>query len=186
MKSTLVSTVLPEIFTGIIQLKPSNNIELQVLQKIILKEFPNQKKIGKVGDDGKFISKLHCTLLHQAIPKLVKTKLGIRGDKALKSWFKSNCPNLKTPNLKLGSLGVVTSQDRISTFVKIENSHEIRAFLEKIFVSASINPKEIKLISDKDTRESNRVFHISLTNLTGNTGDSVANVSEGVLLENLK
>jgi hypothetical protein len=174
----MVVTHIPSKFTGIIQLVPEES-HLKDIQAAIISRFPEQKRIGKIDKDGNFISKLHVTCLHQAIPKLTSDSNGTRGDKALKAWFKLNSNNIKTPDLELGWVGITTDGDRTSTFIRINNPKDIRAFLANVLAGAGLDNAEVKVLSESDTRELGRIFHISLTNLTGNSGDSVPNIANG-------
>ena len=43
----VVKTHIPEKFTGIIQLSPSDETDLKKLQDFVISIFPDQKRIGK-------------------------------------------------------------------------------------------------------------------------------------------
>ena len=170
-------TILPEKFTGIIQLKPVDGSFLRDLQAQIQQQFPDQKPI----------TKLHITLLHQAIPKKVfsKTLVGqndvlLRGDKALKQIFKDGTvATIQLPSIDFGTVGMKSEGDRTSTFIRIESQRVLKKYLHDILFVAGLDISEISLVSEAEPREAGRIFHISLTNLTGNPGDSLANINGG-------
>tara|TARA_Y100001970_G_scaffold290861_1_gene426008 strand:- start:6 stop:596 length:591 start_codon:yes stop_codon:yes gene_type:complete len=168
--SIMSSSNLPKKFTGIIQIKPTDISFLQDLQLAIQEKFPNQKPIEK----------LHVTLLHQSVPKKVTSREGLRGDKALKALFKSpRVLSILPPLLEFGDIGIKSEDGRTSTFIKIKNHTDLRKFLNTILLEANLDTTEIKQISNVTPQEIDRIFHISLTNLTGNPGDSLANISNG-------
>ena len=177
----LTSSELPKKFTGIIQVKPSDVLFLRDLQDKIVGLLPDQKPIDK----------LHVTLLHQSIPKVVYSKsmfdqagFPLRGDKALKKFFKSQKgKDVLPPYLEFGELGIVEQDGRTSTYIKIVNEEDMRRFLSFVFDQVGLNQDEILSASLGEPREAGRIFHISLTNLTGSPGDSVANISSGTELE---
>jgi hypothetical protein len=51
--------------------------------------------------------------------------------------------------------------------------------LYDILSTAGLDISEISRVSEAEPREAGRIFHISLTNLTGNPGDSIANINGG-------
>ena len=160
-----MQTLLPSKFTGIIQLAPADESELLILQEAILEQYPNQQPNPK----------LHITLLHQSFPKKLTTADGLRGDKALKALFKSGGQmNIPTPNLQLGDvkIGEDFSNGRVSSYVEIENSYECLEIRDAILEAAGLNPADLDTILTPEER--GRVFHISLTNLEGNGGASIA------------
>ena len=165
-----MQTLLPGKFTGIIQLVPTDTSQLLKLQSDTLLLYGDQQPIAK----------LHCTLLHQSFPKKITTAEGLRGDKALKALYKNGGHmGIPTPRLVLGDvkMGFTTSPNhRVSTYVEIENSEELLATRDAILEAAGLNPSDLKL----DHLEQLRVFHISLTNLEGTAGASIAypNVSD--------
>ena len=160
-----MQTLLPGKFTGIIQLVPADVSELMDLQGIVLDNYSDQQPNPK----------LHITLLHQAFPKKVTNNQGIRGDKALKALFKNGGQmGIPTPNLFLGDvkMGFDLSSGRRSSYVEIENSIACLEVRDAILEAAGINPADIDAILTEEERT--RVFHVSLTNLEGNGGASIA------------
>jgi len=161
-----INTKLTSEFKGIIQLLPEESEKLIEIQDKILKIFPDQKRILKKGSPS-----FHITLLHQSIPKSVgQGKL--RGDKLLKSFFKTgNQMELdnQSMQLELGDTFISSQEGRISTFIKIVSRETCMQIRDKVLIGAGLDLKPCTL-GDK---ESTRVFHISLTNLTGNSGDSI-------------
>ena len=164
-----MQTLLPSKFTGIIQLAPADESELLILQETILENYPQQQPNPK----------LHITLLHQAFPKKLTTVDGVRGDKALKALFKSGeHMSILTPDVRLGAvkIGEDVSNGRISSYVEIENSSELLEIRDSILEAAGLNPADLNGILTPE--EAGRVFHISLTNLEGNGGASIAYPSQ--------
>ena len=160
-----MQTLLPSKFTGIIQLAPADESELLVLQEAVLAQNPNQQPNPK----------LHITLLHQSFPKKLTNNEGLRGDKALKALFKAGGQmGIPTPDLQLGDvkIGEDSSTGRVSSYVEIENSVACLEIRDAILEAAGINPADLDAILTPEERE--RVFHISLTNLEGNGGASIA------------
>ena len=176
----------PTKFTGIIQLQPTDVKYLQQLQQKIIKKYPEQKPV----------TKLHVTLLHQQVPKKVfsKTMNGgtgqpLKGDKALKSFFKTpEASELQLPSLEFGEIGIKSDGDKTSTFIKINNSEELKTYLKQIYEKVGLDPNEIQKASLAEPRESGpngegRIFHISLTNLEGGGGGSIAYIGGGEAIE---
>ena len=160
-----MDSLIPSKFTGIIQLVPADASELLALQEVVLRQYPDQKPNPK----------LHVTLLHQSFPKKVLSDQGIRGDKALKNLYKNGGQmGIPTPNLQLGDvrIGEDLSTGRISSYVVIENFAECIEVRNMILEAASINPEILDTILTPE--ESSREFHISLTNLEGTSGASIA------------
>jgi len=160
-----MQTLLPSKFTGIIQLAPADESELAILQDAILEQNPDQQPNPK----------LHITLLHQSFPKKLTTADGVRGDKALKALYKSGGQmGIPTPDLQLGDvkIGEDVSKGRVSSYVEIENSVACLEIRNAILEAAGLNPADLDAILTPE--EANRVFHISLTNLEGNGGASIA------------
>ena len=160
-----MQTLLPSKFTGIIQLAPADESELLALQEAVLEQYSDQQPNPK----------LHITLLHQSFPKKLTNNEGLRGDKALKALFKSGAHmSIPTPDLQLGDvkIGFDLIQDRRSSYVVIENSVACLEIRDAILEAAGINPADLDAILTPE--EANRVFHISLTNLEGNGGASIA------------
>lgn len=155
-----MQTMLPSKFTGIIQLAFSDLGPLQKLQEQLLGYFPNHVPIEK----------LHITLLHQSFPK----KVGVgkqRGDKLLKALYKEEGQfSVQAPIVQLDDVHVAREGDRESTYVTIKEHDLLVSVRDEILQEAGINPAELGI----DGPEANRVFHVSLTNLTGNGGDSLA------------
>ena len=160
-----MQTLLPSKFTGIIQLAPADESELLVLQEAVLEQYSDQQPNPK----------LHITLLHQSFPKKLTNSEGLRGDKALKALFKSGGQmGIPTPDLQLGDvkMGFDLIKDRRSSYVVIENSVACLEIRDAILEAAGLNPADLDAILTPEERE--RVFHISLTNLEGNGGASIA------------
>ena len=158
-------TLLPSKFTGIIQLVPADLTELLSLQQTVLENYPQQQPNPK----------LHITLLHQSFPKKITNNQGIRGDKAIKALFKSGEQmSIPTPNLILGDvkIGEDVAQGRVSSYVEIENSVACLEIRDAILQAAGLNPSDLDAVMTPEERT--RVFHISLTNLEGNGGASIA------------
>ena len=160
-----MQTLLSSKFTGIIQLSPADESELLALQEAVLDQYSDQQPNPK----------LHITLLHQSFPKKLTNNEGLRGDKALKALFKSGGQmGIPTPDLQLGDvkMGFDLIKDRRSSYVVIENSVACLEIRDAILEAAGLNPADLDAILTPEERE--RVFHISLTNLEGNGGASIA------------
>tara|TARA_X000000950_G_scaffold61995_1_gene75637 strand:+ start:4809 stop:5327 length:519 start_codon:yes stop_codon:yes gene_type:complete len=160
-----MQTLLQSKFTGIIQVSPADDAELLVLQDAVLAQYSDQQPNPK----------LHITLLHQSFPKKVTNADGLRGDKALKALFKNGGHmGIPTPNLQLGDvkMGFDLIKDRRSSYVVIENSVACLELRDAILQAAGIDPADVDAILTEEERT--RVFHISLTNLEGNGGASIA------------
>ena len=160
-----MQTLLPAKFTGIIQLVPADQSELLTLQQAVLEQYQDQQPNPK----------LHITLLHQAFPKKLTNAEGLRGDKALKALYKNGGQmGIPTPDLQLGDvkIGFDLTTGRRSTYVEIDNPEACIELRNAILEAAGLNPDGLDAILTEDER--NRVFHISLTNLEGNSGASIA------------
>ena len=160
----MTNSLLPGKFTGIIQLEPQDRTELVRLQNKVLALYSSQQPIAK----------LHCTLLHQAFPKKIFTKEGLRGDKALKALYKSGKHmEISTPQLVYGEVRMgftMGTSYRRSTYVEILNTEELLQVRNAILELAGLVVEDLVL-----TRvEALRTFHISLTNLEGTGGASIA------------
>lgn len=161
----MIQTLLPSKFTGIIQLVPADVARLLELQQAVLEQYQDQQPNPK----------LHITLLHQAFPKKLVSIDGTRGDKALKALFKEGGQmGIPTPNLQLGEvkMGFDLTTGRRSSYVEIENSVSCLELRDAVLEAAGINPVDLDSILTPEERD--RVFHISLTNLEGNGGASIA------------
>ena len=155
-----MQTLLPSRFTGIIQLAPAEDDEVLQLQDLVLEQFPNHQPIGK----------LHITLLHQSFPKKVGAGKD-RGDKLLKALYKEGGQmGIQTPVVTFGDVYLAKSGDRESTYVLINEQDLCLRTRNAILDAAGIDPDALGI----DGAEASRKFHISLTNLTGNGGDSIA------------
>jgi len=158
-----INTLLSSKFTGIIQLIPQNGSSLCDLQDQIVKLYPDQQPVPK----------LHVTLLHQLYPKKITSADGLRGDAALKTLFRSGeqmaieLPLLILDDVKIG-LDLI--KDRRSTYIEIKNSEACIVARNLILQAAGIDPVSLVL----EEPEASRVFHISLTNLDGFGGASIA------------
>ena len=160
-----MQTLLPFKFTGIIQLVPADESQLLQLQQAVLEQYQDQQPNPK----------LHITLLHQAFPKKLVSVDGVRGDKALKALFKSGGHmGIPTPTIRLGEvkMGFDLTKYRRSSYVEIENSEACLELRNAILEAAGLNPADLDAILTEEERA--RVFHISLTNLEGNSGASIA------------
>tara|TARA_Y100000593_G_scaffold21384_1_gene42871 strand:+ start:2502 stop:3017 length:516 start_codon:yes stop_codon:yes gene_type:complete len=158
-----MNTLLSAKFTGIIQLVPQDESRLRDLQGQIVKLYSDQQPVPK----------LHVTLLHQAFPKKTTGSGGLRGDKALKTLYKSGDQmSISTPALQLGDvkIGFDLTKDRRSTYVEIVNPEACIAVRNEILKAAGIDPSTLQLTSEEEGRK----FHISLTNLEGSGGASIA------------
>ena len=155
-----MQTLQPSKFTGIIQLAFSDVRPLQKLQEQLLGYFPNHVPIEK----------LHITLLHQSFPKKVGAGKQ-RGDKLLKALYSSGSQSsVQAPMVQLDDVYVAREGDRESTYVTIKEHDLLLTVRDGLLQAAGINPQDL----GTDGPEANRVFHVSLTNLTGNGGDSIA------------
>lgn len=160
-----MQTLLPSKFTGIIQITPADELQLLELQQAVLEQYSDQQPNPK----------LHVTLLHQSFPKKLTSSSGLRGDKALKALFKSGSHmNIQTPTLQLGDvkMGFDLVKDRRSSYVEIANPEACIQVRNAILEAAGLNPADLDAILTEEERT--RVFHISLTNLEGNGGASIA------------
>lgn len=158
-------TLLPSKFTGIIQLAPADESKLLDLQAAVLEQYSDQQPNPK----------LHITLLHQSFPKKLTNNEGLRGDKALKALYKSGAHmSIQTPALELGDvkMGFDLTLGRRSSYVEIENSMACIEVRNAVLEAAGINPADLDAVLTPEERT--RVFHISLTNLEGNGGASIA------------
>ena len=155
-----MQTLLPSKFTGIIQLAPAEDGEVLRLQDLVLEQFPNHQPIGK----------LHITLLHQSYPKKVGAGKE-RGDKLLKALYKNgDHMSIQTPNVTFGDVHLAKEGERESSYVVINEQDLCLQTRDAILNAAGIDPTALGIDGD----EASRKFHISLTNLTGNGGDSIA------------
>lgn len=150
--------------TGIVQLVPVDQGYLVELQTAIIEQHPEQVSLPK----------LHITILHQSFPKMVgagKT----RGDKKLKAAYKEGKQNnVPTPTVSFGDVYMATGEGdedgRVSTYVVIPETQLCKDTRDAILSEAGV----IDILGHVvGTPEQNRVFHVSLTNLTGNGGDSI-------------
>ena len=160
-----MQTLLPSKFTGIIQVTPSDETQLLELQEAVLEQFPDQQPNPK----------LHVTLLHQSFPKKLTTAEGLRGDKALKALYKNGGQmGIPTPTLELGDVkvGEDATKGRKSSYVEINNSVVLLELRDAILEAAGLNAAVLDGVLKPEERD--RVFHISLTNLEGNGGSSIA------------
>lgn len=165
-----MQSLLPQKFSGILQVNPADETKLKALQDVILTRYPDQQPNPK----------LHVTLLHQAFPKKLKTRDGLNGKKALSTLFKNGGQmGIPTPILRLGDVkrGENPSEGRVSFYVEIENSIEMLELRDQILEAANIDPSVLYDIDDRPSiltpEEKSRVFHISLTNLEGQPGASI-------------
>ena len=160
-----MQSLLPSKFTGIIQVTPADETQLLELQEAVLEQHPDQQPNPK----------LHVTLLHQSFPKKLTNAQGLRGDKALKALFKSGGQmGIPTPTLELGDvkIGEDPTNGRRSSYVEINNTFALLELRDEILHAAGINPADLDAVLTPE--EQSRIFHISLTNLEGNGGASIA------------
>mgnify|MGYP001290030400 CR=1 FL=1 len=158
-------TAHTEKCTGIVQLNPIDKGYLVGLQTQLLDLYPDQISLPK----------LHITILHQNFPKLVgagKT----RGDKLLKQAYKEGKQNKVIPpvvsfgDVYIGERTEGAEAGRVSTYVVIPEADLCKATRDEILSEAGVIDILGHIVG---TEEEDRVFHISLTNLTGNGGDSL-------------
>ena len=155
-----MQTLLPSKFTGIIQLAPAEDSEVLRLQDLVLEQFPTHQPI----------TKLHITLLHQSFPKKVGAGKQ-RGDKLLKALYKEGGQmGVPTPDITFGDVHIARGEDRESSYVIVNEQDLCLEVRNAILSAAGIDPNALGI----DGNEASRVYHISLTNLTGNGGDSIA------------
>ena len=155
-----MQTIIPSRFTGIIQLAFSDAAPLQRLQESIIGTYSHHVPIEK----------LHITLLHQSFPKKVGSGKE-RGDKLLKALYKDGGQfAIQAPTVTLDDVYIAKEGERESTYVTISEYDLLLGVRDDILQAAGINPADLAI----DGPEANRVFHVSLTNLTGNGGDSIA------------
>ena len=160
-----MQTLLPSKFRGIIQIAPVDESRLLELQAAVLEQYSGQQPNPK----------LHISLLHQSFPKQLTNNEGLRGDKALKALYKSGAhASIQTPTLQLGDvkMGFDLTLGRRSSYVEIKNSMACIEVRNAILEAAGINPADLDAVLTPEER--GRVFHISLTNLEGNGGASIA------------
>ena len=156
------SLEIPGKFTGIIQVLPSDRTLIERIQQKVLEKQTNHKPIQK----------LHITLLHQKYPKLIGTG-SERGDKLLKALYKSGKQgSLSLSSISFGDIYLARDGNRESTYVVIKEQDVCKQIRDSILEAAGIAIKDLESVLEP--QENNRVYHISLTNLTGNGGDSVA------------
>ena len=163
-----MQSLLPEKFTGILQVNPADETKLKALQDVILERHQEQQPNPK----------LHITLLHQAFPKKLKTRDGLNGKKALSALFKEGGQmGIPTPRIQLGDVKIGEADGRVSSYVEIENSVDMLELRDAILEAANIDPSALYDTDDGPSiltpEEKSRVFHISLTNLEGNPGASI-------------
>ena len=156
----MTNTLLPAKFTGIIQLAFEEEKSLKEIQGILLKMHPSHQPIKK----------LHITLLHQSFPKRIGVGK-VRGDKLLKALYESGDHfSIEVPAISFGNAYIASQGDRKSTYVVIKEQQLLLDTRDKILKAVNISPEELQI----DGEEASRIFHVSLTNLTGNGGDSIA------------
>jgi hypothetical protein len=160
----MVKTKHTEKCTGIVQLVPENQDYLCKLQEQIIALYPEQVALPR----------LHITILHQAYPKLIGTGK-TRGDKILKTAYKEGKQNnVQAPAVSFGDIYMATGEGdedgRVSTYVVIPETQLCKDTRDAILSEAGL----IDILGHVvGTPEQTRVFHVSLTNLTGNGGDSI-------------
>ena len=143
-------------FAGILKIMPSPDIIAQA--QPLVASLPEEAI--PLGDD-----KLHVTLIHQKYLKPYKN--------ILKQMAKEGKPLPQAPQVILKQEkpterpggGKTNAEGRRSWVAWVDNQEELKKYV-KDFMAMLGAPKE--------DPEPNRVFHISLANLTGNPGDSVA------------
>lgn len=146
-------------FAGILKLVPATQFGVDFLTGLQVNAEMLHPELKPLSED-----KLHCTLLHQSYPKEWNIG-GLRGDKAFKKFFKNNAMFV---DLEIDEqIRIVTEGDRTSAYVEVVSYLE--SHRECILRQAGFNG----MLRDP---EASRVFHITLANLTGLPGDSVAYV----------
>ena len=169
---------LPPRFTGIIQAQFVDTSPITTLQDEVIAIHTNHQKLPK----------LHITLLHQSFPKKAAGTNDVRGDKALKKLFKLGTDGVlkainkvydptgqttyAVPSVEIIGvrLGIDMGLGRESTYAIVSNADKLREFRDLILQAAGIDASTIPYTEEED----NRIFHVSLTNLTGKGGDSIA------------
>ena len=155
-----ITTHIPEKFTGIIRITPDDDSVLRMLQDHIASLDSTQLPIEN----------LHITLLHQSFPKKVGSGK-TRGDKLLKTFYKAGGTHeLQSPALTLRNVKFAVFGDRTSTYIEVKERAACLKIRDQILEGSGITPENLKI----DGPEETRVFHISLTNLTGKANDSIA------------
>lgn len=104
--------------------------------------------------------KRHVSLVHQRLLKPYR--------KELKVAYRSD--TLKTPpRVKLGTkVHLVSRGGRMSWFLVVQNSKAMRRYINDVMASVGAGP----------AMEPDRLFHVSIANLTGSRKDSVGDVSK--------
>jgi len=152
-------------FTGIVQLAladTSTESSIVKLQNLVLNH-PDIKPRHSP------ITKLHVTLLHQSYPKKFKSPDGPNGKKLLSNAYKAGEQmGLDAPSLTLDDVYLTTEGEKESTYVRIAEQNLCETVRNQILAMVGITPEALGI----EEPESSRVYHISLTNLTGNAGDS--------------
>ena len=77
---------------------------------------------------------------------------------------------IPTPSVTFGDVYLAQAGDRESSYVVINEQDLCVQARDAILSAAGIDPVALGIDGD----EASRVYHISLTNLTGNGGDSIA------------
>jgi len=142
-------------FSGILKLMPTPDIVATVngLLPQLQKKFPKAVPLPP--------DKWHVTLVHQSILKPFRKEL-----KRLDKEGLLPAPPPISINPKVDHrIGVApgSETDRQSWVLWIENQGELATYVNEV----------MELIGGQPNPEPNRVFHISIANLTGNPGDSV-------------
>ena len=135
-------------FRGILKLKPSEGVITQA--KAIMAKIQEENPDAVLLPD----NALHVTLAHQSVlkkyrPLLKKLTLPPEPEVILSPHYEEKVDE---------ALG------RKSWSVRVENQEDLRNYVNEVMA----------MVKGPPNPEPNRVFHISLANLTGNAGDSVA------------
>jgi hypothetical protein len=133
-------------FSGILKLMPDPDVTAEAirLQRQIIEQDPEMVPLPE--------DKLHVTLAHQSVLKPFR--------KILK-----NMELPPPPSVSLNSeIKIAVEGDKKSYFVEVNEQEELRNYINEVMTMAGGAPDP----------EPGRIFHISLTNRTGNPGDSIA------------
>ena len=131
-------------FGGLLKLKPTPEVISQA--KAIMKDLPSDAV--PLPDKA-----LHVTLIHQDVLKPFRKQLK-----------KMTFPPEPEVRLARGYKEKVNKElGRKSWVVEVENQEDLREYVNKVMALLGAEPNP----------EPNRIFHITLANLTGDAGDSV-------------
>jgi len=148
IKETLCESEIK--FSGILKLMPSPSV-LAEIESLIVSLPPEAMLIPQ--------DKWHVTLVHQSILKPFRKEL----KQLAKEGLLPEPPDIIIDRAIDHRVEISPETEKQSWVVWIENQAELSSYVSQVMeiVGAPSNP------------EPTRVFHISVANLTGNTGDSV-------------